>query len=484
MVEDGFLVIDAGSGSVKTFLVNPLGVITRQAEIDWNRETWTAKEGWPLIVNSIKSLNIEASNIHGISVTSMREEFILIDEEDGVNQYNLSQESNAHGEKTLKKYGAIMYDSSGHWPVPNWIAGAVLPWLNEKHHAIIQKTKSILMLSDWVNYKLTGEAFTDATSACETALFDVRRNNWSWDIINELNLPSAIFPKVISNSSRIGEITEKIAKITDLPRGTPVYMGGADTQCGLLGMGVKKGEVAAVGGTTTPIQMITDSPIFDEKRKTWTNNYLIRNKWILESNAGYTGSAVRWARDEYGFEDYCQLNGEAGSIPIGSNGVFSYLGCHIFDAGPEYWAMDKLGDLPVPQILTGKNDPNRAEVTRSIIESNSYAVRGNLEQLKEISGADFEYIKFCGGNSKSDLWMQTQADILGIPVIIPEVRDGTAIGTAVLASFGSGYYASIEEAVSEMDRFRDHISSDKKRHVEYSKQYIKWLEPRRRISNR
>ena len=89
MVEDGFLVIDAGSGSVKTFLVNPLGVITRQAEIDWNRETWTAKEGWPLIVNSIKSLNIEASNIHGISVTSMREEFILIDEEDGVNQYNL-----------------------------------------------------------------------------------------------------------------------------------------------------------------------------------------------------------------------------------------------------------------------------------------------------------------------------------------------------------------------------------------------------------
>jgi len=484
MVDDGFLIIDAGSGSVKTFLVNPRGIITRQAEIDWDRETWTANEGWPHIVNSIKRLNIDSSNIHGISVTSMREEFILIDEEDSEIQYKLSPESNKHGEETLVKYGTIMYDASGHWPVPNWIAGAVLPWLNEDHPGLIQKTKKILMLSDWVNYKLTGETYTDGTSACETALFDVRGNNWDWNIIDELNLPSTIFPDVISNTSRVGEITEKISRFTGLTKGTQVLMGGADTQCGLLGMGVKKGEVAAVGGTTTPIQMITDSPIFDEKRRTWTNNHLIGNEWVLESNAGYTGRAVRWAKNKYGFEDYNQFNGEAGAVPVGSNGVQSYLGCHVFDAGPEYWAMDKLGDLPVPQIITGKNGPNRAEVARSIIESNSYAVKGNLEQLKEITCADFGYIKLCGGNSKSGLWMQIQADVLGVPVKVPEVRDGTAIGTAVLAAFGSGYYGSIDEAVSEMVSFRAPVFPDNKRQAEYSKQYDKWLETRRRISKR
>ncbi len=259
-------------------------------------------------------------------------------------------------------------------------------------------------------------------------------------------------------------------------------MGGADTQCGLLGMGVKKGEVAAVGGTTTPVQMITDSPIFDKKRRTWTNNHLALNQWILESNSGYTGRAVRWAREEFGFEDYRQLNKEAGAVPIGSNGVNSYLGCHIFDASPKYWEMDKLGDLPVPQIITGKDKPSRAEVARSIIESNSYAIRGNLEQLKEISRASFNYIKFCGGNSKSDLWMQVQADVLGVPVRIPEVKDGTAIGTAVLAAFGSGFYRSIDEAISEMVRFRDPVLPDKKRQAEYSKHYDKWLETRRHIS--
>ena len=375
-----------------------------------------------------------------------------------------------------------MYDESGHWPVPNWIAGDVLPWINERHPELLKRTRSVLMLSDWVNHKLTGEAYTDGTSACETALFDVRNNDWSWSIIDELNLPDSIFPVVKTNSSRIGEITEKIAQITGLPHGTPVFMGGADTQCGLLGMGVKENEVAAVGGTTTPVQMITDSPVFDEKRRTWTNNHAINNDWILESNAGYTRRAVRWARNEPGFYDYQQLSRKAESIPVGSNGVLSYLGCHIFDSGPTYWEMDELGDLPVPRTVTGKEVYNRAEVARSVLESNSYAVRGNMEQLEEISGAEFEFLKFCGGNSKSDLWMQIQADILGVPVEIPETRDGTAIGTAILAAVGSGYYGSTGDAVSEMVRFREPVIPNEKRHTEYKKQYQNWLETRRHLS--
>jgi len=261
-------------------------------------------------------------------------------------------------------------------------------------------------------------------------------------------------------------------------------MGGADTQCGLLGMRVKENEVAAVGGTTTPVQMITGSPVFDGKRRTWTNNHVKGKEWILESNAGYTGRAVRWAMNEHGFSDYQQLNREAESIPIGSNGVLSYLGCHLFDSGPTYWEMDQLGDLPVPQTVTGKEVYNRAEVARAILESNSYAVKGNMEQLEEISGAEFEFLKFCGGNSKSDLWMQIQADVLGIPVEIPETRDGTAIGTAILAAVGSGYYGSTDDAVSMMVRFGDSVTPNEERHRDYSKRYQIWLETRKHISKR
>jgi autoinducer 2 (AI-2) kinase len=466
MVDEVFLAIDAGSGSVKTFLVSPRGVIIRRSEVNWDRETWTAETGWTMIINALKRLEISSSNFNilGISVTSMREEFILIDDRQNNVKYNLYE--------------------SGHWPVPNWIAGAVLPWFNEMHPESMKRIKYVLMLSDWVNNKLTGKACTDGTSACETALFDVRNNDWSWSIIDELNLPNSIFPEVITNSSKIGEITEKIAQITGLPHETPVFMGGADTQCGLLGMGTKENEVAAVGGTTTPVQMITGSPVFDGKRRTWTNNHVIDKEWILESNAGYTGRAVSWALNEQGFNEYQQLNKEAESIPIGSNGVLSYLGCHIFDSGPTYWETDMLGDMPVPMTVTGKKVYNRAEVARAILESNSYAVKGNMEQLEKISDTNFEYMKFCGGNSKSDLWMQIQADVLGIPVKIPETRDGTAIGTAILAAVGSGFYGSTDEAVSMMVRFREPVTPNEERHKKYSKKHQIWLETRKHISKR
>jgi sugar (pentulose or hexulose) kinase len=110
MVDDGFLVIDAGSGSVKSFLVNPSGIIIKHAEVNWDRETWTAEKGWPLIVDSIRRLGIGSSDIyvHGVSVTSMREEFILVDEK-GEIQYSLSPESKDHGEDRTLGQGGVRF---------------------------------------------------------------------------------------------------------------------------------------------------------------------------------------------------------------------------------------------------------------------------------------------------------------------------------------------------------------------------------------
>ncbi len=479
-MSDGFLVIDAGSGSVKTFYVSPSGSIIRSAESLWNRDNWSAENAKPIILNTIKKLELGSSNIvHGVSVTSMREEFVLLDKDGEEVPYNLSSASKKHGEKILSKYGELIYDSSGHWPVPNWIAGAILPWLNDHHPEKILETCSVLMISDWVNYLLSGEACTEGTSACETALYDIEINNWKWDLIEELGLPSCIFPEVKNNASRVGKVSREIASTTGLPNKTPVILGGADTQCGLLGMGTGLGDIAAVGGTTTPVQYVVDKPIIDPEKRTWSNNHLIKKQWIIESNCGYTGRAVRWARENLGLSDYNQLNKEARKVPAGSNGLCSYLGPHLFNAGPPYWESDQLGDTPVKQTILGLENPTRGEQIRSILESNSYAVKANLHQISEITGGEFSSLKFCGGNTKSQLWMQIQADVLDIPVVVPQVNDGTAIGTAILASVGSGYYSSIKDAVSKMVRLMDPVLPDPVQVIEYKTHYANWVETRK-----
>lgn len=484
MGPDSFLVIDAGSGSVKSFLVSTEGEILKRTEREWDRQNWNSETGWRKITESISHLlNQSDTRILGLSCTSMREEFVLVDEQGIELTYKLSPDSEKYGYKLLDKYGKSMYLSSGHWPVPNWIAGGILPWLYDTMPNFSNKISKILMICDWINYKISGEYATDGTSACETSLYNLKKREWDWTIIDKLSLPKSIFPKVMRSGDEIGRVNVETSKLTGLPVGIPILIGGADTQCGLLGMGTLTGEIAAVGGTTTPLQVVTDSPIFDERMRTWTNTYLIEGKWTLESNVGYTGRGVRWIRNRLCNPDisYDEINAGAEKISPGSNGLLTYLGPHLFDSGPPYWPMDKLGNMPIEPTILGLYDFDIPILTRSVFEANSYGVKANLDQLAEISELEFNFLKFCGGNSKSSTWMQIQADVLNLPIHVPKVHDASSVGAAILSSIGTGYYSDFEDAVSNMVKLGNIYNPRNEYMEKYKKYYRTWTENRDRL---
>lgn len=484
MRTDSFLVIDAGSGSVKSFLVSTEGKILKRIEKEWDRQNWNSEKAWSEITESISDLlNQMDTRILGISCTSMREEFILLDEQGKELTYKLSPESEKYGYKIIEEYGKPMYVSSGHWPVPNWIAGGILPWLYNTMPTFSEKISKILMISDWINYKMSGECATDGTSACETSLFNLKKREWDRFLIDKLSLPKSIFPKVLRSCSELGHITEETSVLTGIPVDVPIFVGGADTQCGLLGMGTLTCEIAAVGGTTTPLQVVIDSPIIDKRMRTWTNTYLIENKWTLESNVGYTGRGVRWIRDILcgNQRNYNELNSKAEKIPPGSNGLLTYLGPHLFNSGPPYWPTDKLGNLPIEPTILGLYNFDIPLLTRAVFESNSYGVKLNLDQLTEISDLEFNFLKFCGGNSKSSVWMQIQSDVLDLPIHVPQVKDASAVGAAILSSIGTGYYSDFEDAISNMVK-QGSIYYPRRENVEkYRHFYNKWIEKRERL---
>ncbi|MCW4011706.1 MAG: FGGY-family carbohydrate kinase [Candidatus Bathyarchaeota archaeon] len=484
MAADSFLVIDAGSGSVKSFLISPVGEVLARSERDWDRDNWNSEEAWLQIADSISELTRGTeTRVLGVSSTSMREEFILLEEDGKEIPFKLCDESEKHGYKVLEEHGEAMYISSGHWPVPNWIAGAILPWLSEANPRLFDRVSYVLMISDWVNFRLSSVAGVEGSGACETSLFSIRDYDWDWSIIDQVNLPRGIFPKVLRNGTELGSVTKQSSNETGIPEGVPVILGGADTQCGLLGMGTLSGEAGAVGGTTTPVQIVTEKPVFDDEMRTWTNNYLVEDSWILESNVGYTGRGIRWLRDEFGdgIRGYEDLTNVAKKVPLGCNGVLAFLGPHVFDCGPPYWPMDKLGNLPIEPTVTGSHSFSVSVLSRAIFEANCYGVRANLDQLREISGLEFDYLHFCGGNSKSDLWMQIQADVLDMPVHVPLIHDASAVGTAILASIGSGYYGSVDEAVECMVKTGRVYKPRRDCVEEYQTHYDRWMRTRERL---
>jgi autoinducer 2 (AI-2) kinase len=486
------MAIDCGSGGVKCFIVNSKGRIVFQVGVEWNRDDWNTEIGWRAITKAIRKTladsNIEPGEVAGISTTSMREEFVLLDKRGKEILLKITPDIYAHGDELNERLGEKMYRVSGHWPVSGWIAAAKMAWLKDSHPEALDKAHLFLMISDWAGYMLGGVPYTEGSSACETSLFDVERGDWSWKLLDELGLPLGIFPKVVKNATQVAQITEKAAKSTTLVEGTPVLVGGADTQCGLIGCGaVNPGDVIVVGGTTTPVQMVTEKPVLDKYGRTWTNMHAVDDRWILESNAGRTGWVYRWFRDNILCEKpsmriYEMMNTLAAGSPPGSNGVKVYMGPHVFNAGPPYWKGDTLGDSPVPPAILGSSRFTRGDLARAILEANCYAVKANLEQLTEITGVKAKMLGFCGGNSKAEIWSNIQAAVLDAPIQMPKERDATAVGAAVCAAVGAGIHKTMQVAIREMVHMEEPYKPNAELAKEYLILYESWIGTRKRLS--
>jgi len=339
-MEPLFLVVDVGSSGAKAFLVDATGGIVTRAESPWERDRWSADSGWRSITQAVRDAICDKkpirNSLRAVSVTSMREEFVLLDGSGSEVKAELNAESCRFGERIVEEHGKLMYDLSGHWPVPNWIAGAVLPWMQAECSGF-KEARIFLMMADWVIYKLSGVACTEGSNACETSMYDIFRNDWAWELIDDLKLPRSIFPPVKRSGEALSTVTPEASKETGMPTDALVVTGGADTQCGLLGMDTQPGEAGAVGGTTTPVLTVTSNPLIDPKRRLWSNVHVEAGLWTLESNAGFTGRNLRWLRDLMGAGSYEHLNHEAGLVPPGSDGLLTFLGAHVFDSGPPYW---------------------------------------------------------------------------------------------------------------------------------------------------
>jgi len=487
LVAKYLMALDAGSGGGKCFICDTEGHEVATSFKEWVRANWNPQLGWDILCTVTKDAmgkaEISADEIVGVSSTSMREEIVLLTKDGKELPSAATPEIMAVGMEMERKFGEEMYLVSGHWPIPVAMAPPKLVWLKRNRPQDFANVRTVLSINDWILYKLTGERASEPTGACETCLFDITKGEWSKKLLDDLDLPQDIFPKIRMNGKVLGEVTEEASKQTGLKKGTPVAMGGADTQCGLIGTAaVVEGVTTAVAGTTTPVQMVLSKPIFDPKWRMWTNCHAVPGQWILESNAGLTGWAYRWFKENLadveeaaskvtGIDAYELMNREAESAPVGSGGIIASMGPMIMNT--RYMRISPgalIGFMPYGTKITGKK-----EIVRAIIENTCYAVRGNCEQIEEISEIKIKELRFCGGSARSRLWAKIQADVLGIPVWVPEIKDATPFGAALCAGVGAGVYSDIKEATEATVRWETKAEPDKGNHNRYNELYKKWL---------
>jgi sugar (pentulose or hexulose) kinase len=450
MSEDLVLTLDAGTGSLRALVYSikkgeTLAIASRDSiahHPETHRAEFNPQEWWPIMLQvmreAVEHAGQPGSAYLGITATSLRQGFVLLDDVGeslcpGVLNYD------RRGGVGIPKIEAqidlqSLYNLTGHWHAPELTLPKLI-WFMQERPEIWKKVKSVLFIHDWLLYRLCGEKGTNASLVCAGQMADVKKRAWAIDLLGRLGVSEEILPDVFEAGKIIGGLRADIAAHTGLNEGTPVHIGGGDTQFGVIGAGgLEAKTLVIVGGSTTPLMITTTEPVFDPLQHPWVSTHLPPGLWVLETNAGHTGMIYKWLRDllrqsttseakreeSISFE---QLNALAAESPPGANDL------QVIASSPR-WAQDTW-ERKAPYTIFGFNVAHSlGDLARAVMESVCYAVRGNLEQMERVSGESVERVIYTGGTTQSDLWTQMMADVLGRAINIPEEQEPAAVAGA------------------------------------------------------
>jgi len=376
-----------------------------------------------------------------------------------------------------------LFHITGHSP-SLMFALARLLWFKEEEEDLYEEINKVLMLDDWIGYKLSGECYSDYTSVGASQLFDVKKRTWSSEIIETFNLNPDLFPEIIESGTVIGNLRPEIRDEFGLKKmNIPIIKGCGDTQANLLGMGViEDGNVGISLGTTAPIHLVVNEPIIDPKLNFWTECHAIKDKWLIEANTGGTGIVYDWFKDAFlqdpnadqAMESYLK------KVKPGANSTYAYL-------GPEFMAIKDQTSIKrsvfifQPPSMIGEELPRIENFARSAIENICFGIHENFQQLKEFAKTNIK-ASCSGGMSKSREFCKILTNILNTELNVPEIKDSAFIGTAINALIGLKRYSDYDSIIKKLIKF-DTYSLDSTISEQYKTIYTEWKNLKKKIDD-
>jgi len=473
-----FCVIDVGTGGIKCLVFDAKGSLAfkESSPINFLHEGYAIgfdpAAVWADICRMTRRAKKECTKkklqIVTVSSTSMREGNVFYDVHGNelLAVPNLDARAYMESVEIQESIGDAIYLSSGHWSSPIFLASR-LKFLMKNNPNLFNKIRKVSMINDWVLFKFSGKIVSEPTNGCETALFDLKRRNWNDELIRECDFDRTLFPEIRECGSIIGSVVKEAGRRSGLNESTSVIVGAADTESAVAGCGLfDEGNVAAIAGTTTPIQAVTENPVLDPEKRTWTCCHVLPGRWTLESNAGATGLVFKWWAKMTG-EDFSVLDNEVKKEKPAFGKVSVRIGTSLMNARHPH---------PIVGTIQGVSPwTPRAEVTLGILETNCYSVRANLEQIENVLGKRFVELYFCGGASKSEVWRQLQSNILGRTILTFAVGEATGRGAAMLSAVALKEFANLSEASRSFLRRKMSIKPDGKIFESYEVLYQNWL---------
>lgn len=479
-MEQYLMALDQGTTSSRCIIFNRDGRIVSVAQKEFRQyypqsgwvehdpmEIWSTQMG--VAREAIERLGVTGHEIAAIGITNQRETTILWDKNTGEPIYpaivwQCRRTAKVCEELEKQGYGEMIFRKTG-LKIDAYFSATKIQWiLNHVEGARERAEQGEILfgtVDSWLIWKLTkGNVHaTDMTNAARTMLYNITEGCWDREILELLDIPETILPKVHDSAYWYGETDSMIF-------GSPIPIAGVagDQQASLFGQACfTKGDIKNTYGTGGFLLMNTGTaPVFSKKGLLTTIAWGINGTrtYALEGSVFVAGAAIQWLRDELGMiSSAAESEQIAESVPD-TKGV--YMVPAFVGLGAPYWNPYARG------ILTGlTRGSNRSHIVRAVLEALGYQTYDVVKLMEQEAGVErIRSLKVDGGASANNFLMQFQADVLQTVLERPQCIETTALGAAYLAGLGTGFYSDMEEIAGNWHReriFEPQMAEDERR---------------------
>jgi xylulokinase len=479
--------IDIGTTNTKVAIYNKRGkllaqqkALTPKGKSQDGLINFFADKVWRTTARLVKQALTEANvDIAAVAVSSFGESGVPLDANfeptyDIIPWYD-EQRTISQLEKLGKKIDAkYFYTTTGLYPsaihtIFKWL------WLKEEKAKAWKRTKLWLSVTDFIGFKLSGTAFMEAGQAARTMAYDVVKNQWSEEILKAAGLNTKFLPPVVPATTPLGGITNEASKLTGLPEGTPVFVGGHDHFCAALACGALSAEVGLASyGTAEAFTLGWRAKPNPKKSLGFAVGPHVLEGYSYILGGIYTsGGSINWLKNLLNLDSFTQLVQLASKVEPATSPIFI---ANFHGAAPPLNDPHATG-----AFLEVKPEHSQAHFARAVMEGIAFEHKTSFAFFEKVTGQPMELIRMVGIHNP--LWEDIRAAIFERPVETSAHDDMVTMGVALLAGLGARIYTSPREAIAMTYKVKRTVKPDAKWQTAYEvpfKRYLKYRETLRK----
>ena len=488
-METYVIALDQGTTSSRAILFNRAGEIVARAQHPFRQiypqpgwvehdpmEIWATEKR--ALAEAVDGAHIDPKQIAAIGITNQRETTILWDARTGEPVHNAivwqcrrtaplcdRLKADGLGPAVTEKTGLL---------IDAYFSGTKIRWLLDNVPGAQRRAERGELragtVDSWLIWNLTGgkSHVTDHSNASRTMLFNIHTLQWDEDLCRALDIPMSLLPQPLPNSMEYGRVAPDIPGLESLA-GIPICGSAGDQPAALFGQACfTPGQAKNTYGTGCfTLMNVGGEPVRSKAGLVTSAAWTLGGKttYALEGSVFNAGSAIQWLRDELGLiQSAPECDRLAESVPDAGGVVVvpAFTGL-----GAPYWDMYARGT-----ILGLTRGSTRAHIARATLDAIAFQVTDLVRAMNADAPCPLTVLRVDGGASVSDIMMQTQADLLRLPVDRPAQVETTAFGAAALAGLAAGVWSAPEEL--ERLRRSQHVFTPQRDAERCAADYARW----------